>query len=241
MHRFIRIACDSASITSIVSKWLSAVKCYSGTRNWLFRLSRRIHFEQLAWCQRKWRALIFICLAFFGLCEFGLSVYGSCFFLERFSNHGQGHRQTSSEICTTFDAVSLSGPSWNRIRPDILLQIKRRKNQHFHPAASRCYNCCTDAAPVPEIMDNPSTILSFDITCSWVVNFTSLPLYPQDRVPYRFDRSLGAPRTGVNYVGKRNSFALTENSTLVVQPVCKSAYRLSYNISQLLFTSFEFW
>jgi hypothetical protein len=58
----------------------------------------------------------------FSLCEFGLSVYGSCFlppfpcmvhaFLpEHLSNHCQGLRRTSSQICTKFDAIPLSDPS----------------------------------------------------------------------------------------------------------------------------------
>jgi hypothetical protein len=42
----------------------------------------------------------------------------------------------SARVCrTTLDAVSLSDPSQNRIRPDTRLQIKGRKNQHVHSAA----------------------------------------------------------------------------------------------------------
>jgi hypothetical protein len=40
------------------------------------------------------------------------------FFLERLSNHCQGLYHTFSEICTDVDAVPLSDPSQNCIRPD---------------------------------------------------------------------------------------------------------------------------
>jgi hypothetical protein len=57
------------------------------------------------------------------------------FILERLSNHCQGLHRTTSEICSKFDAVCLSNPSRNRVRPDMKLQIKQCKNQHIHPAA----------------------------------------------------------------------------------------------------------
>jgi hypothetical protein len=56
------------------------------------------------------------CLAFFGLGEFGFSVYGSCFLPERFPNHYQGLRCTFSEICTKFNAHS---PFLRRARREI--------------------------------------------------------------------------------------------------------------------------
>jgi hypothetical protein len=57
------------------------------------------------------------------------------FFPKRLSNHCQSLRRPFSEICTTFDAVPLSDPSQNRIRPDTLLQIKLRKRHvKVHPA-----------------------------------------------------------------------------------------------------------
>jgi hypothetical protein len=55
--------------------------------------------------------------------------------LECLSNQCQGLRCTFSEICTKFDAIPLSNPSRNRIRPNMRLQIKRRKQSHIHPAA----------------------------------------------------------------------------------------------------------
>jgi hypothetical protein len=54
-------------------------------------------------------------------------------FPERLSNHCQGLCGTSSEICTKFDAVPLPDPQRNRIRPDIQLQIKGRKNYPIYP------------------------------------------------------------------------------------------------------------
>jgi hypothetical protein len=61
-----------------------AVKCHSSMWNWLFGLPGRILYGQSPWCQRKlWTynsmALLFTCLTFFGLGEFGRSMYGSCF------------------------------------------------------------------------------------------------------------------------------------------------------------------
>jgi hypothetical protein len=71
--------------------------------------------------------LLFTCLAFFGLGEFGLSVP------ERLSNHCQGLRRSFSEICTTFDAHSLI---LCRIYREIASgQIQNSKNQYLHPAA----------------------------------------------------------------------------------------------------------
>jgi hypothetical protein len=54
---------------------------------------------------------------------------------ERLFNHCKGLPFTFSETWTKFDAVPLSDPSRNRIRPDARLQIKGRKNNHTHPAA----------------------------------------------------------------------------------------------------------
>jgi hypothetical protein len=57
------------------------------------------------------------------------------FFPECLSNHCQGLCHTFTEICTKFDAVPLSHPSQNRIRPDTRLQIKGcKKNHHAHPS-----------------------------------------------------------------------------------------------------------
>jgi hypothetical protein len=43
--------------------------------------------------------------------------------------------QVNGLPCTKFDALPLSDPSRNRIKPDTRLQIKGRKNHHVHPAA----------------------------------------------------------------------------------------------------------
>jgi hypothetical protein len=55
------------------------VKSHGSMRNWLFGLPRRI--MPLMWkkIMSMLLTLLFTCLAFFGLSEFGLSVYGSCF------------------------------------------------------------------------------------------------------------------------------------------------------------------
>jgi hypothetical protein len=62
---------------------------------------------------------------FFGLGEFGLTVYGL--------------RRTFFEICTKFDAVPLSDPLRNRISPDTQLQIKGRKEGEYPPSCENVY------------------------------------------------------------------------------------------------------
>jgi hypothetical protein len=62
--------------------------------------------------------LLITCLVSFGLGEFELSITTYAFFLERLSNHCQGLLDTFSEMCTKFDAVPLSDPFQNHIRPD---------------------------------------------------------------------------------------------------------------------------
>jgi hypothetical protein len=69
------------------------------------------------------------------LASLDLPFTAQAFFPGRLSNHSQGLRPTSSEICTKFGVIPLSGPSGNRIRQDTRLQIKGHKNQHFHPVA----------------------------------------------------------------------------------------------------------
>jgi hypothetical protein len=73
--------------------------------------------------------LLFTCLAFFDLGEFGLFIYSSCL-----SNHCQDLRRSFPEICAKFDVVPLSDSTRILIRPDTRLQIKRRNNQQVHPA-----------------------------------------------------------------------------------------------------------
>jgi hypothetical protein len=55
-----------------------AIERLSSMRNWLFDPPRRILYEQSPWCQRKEMSmllnLLFTCLVFSGLGEFGLSV-----------------------------------------------------------------------------------------------------------------------------------------------------------------------
>jgi hypothetical protein len=71
---------------------------------------------------------LFTYLDFFSLGEFVRTVYGSCYLC-------QGLRHIFSEICTKFEAVPLSDPSRNRMRPDTRFQIKGRKYQHLDSAA----------------------------------------------------------------------------------------------------------
>jgi hypothetical protein len=81
--------------------------------------------------KEEWWAYSWLCSTpvspFFGLGEFGLSVYCLCFFSECLSNHCQGLRLTFPEICTKFEAVPLSDPSRNRVKPDTWLQKRGPK------------------------------------------------------------------------------------------------------------------
>jgi hypothetical protein len=62
------------------------------------------------------------------------------FFTERLSNQRQSLRRTVSEICTKCDAVPLSDPSRNGVRPDTRLQIRGLKNSARPPS---CVKFCT--------------------------------------------------------------------------------------------------
>jgi hypothetical protein len=124
-------------------------------------------------CQRKlwsysWIFFFSLFSPLFCLREFGFSIGTSCF-PERLYNHCQGLRLISSEKCTKFDAVPLSDPSPNRIRPDTRLEMKGRKegsststqlreNLYIDSqdmlvlsstVASRYYNCCTTSRTSP--------------------------------------------------------------------------------------------
>jgi hypothetical protein len=99
--------------------------------------------------------------------QFKHSCTAHAFFPERLSNNCQGLRCTSSEICTKFYDVPLSDPSWNRVRPDMRLEIKGRKistSTQLHEIlyidsqdvlvlssiiASSYYNYCTESSISP--------------------------------------------------------------------------------------------
>jgi hypothetical protein len=99
-----------------------AVNRHSSMRNWLFGLPVRILCEQFPWCQWKWWACSW--LSFSSVSSFSVTVsldfpcMAHAFFPKCLSNHFQGLRSTSSEICTKFDAVPMSDPLRNRIRLD---------------------------------------------------------------------------------------------------------------------------
>jgi hypothetical protein len=134
----------------------------SSMRNWLFGLlmSKKIMSMLLT--------LLFICLTFSDLGEFGLSVYGYAFFPEFLFNHHHGLRCIFPDICTKSDAVPLSDPLRICMRPDTWLQIKeckqiRTSTQLYEISytdfqdvlvlsstiASHYYNCCTDGSTGP--------------------------------------------------------------------------------------------
>jgi hypothetical protein len=122
--------------------------------------------------------LLFSCLSFF-LLSLGESLNFPCtsqaFFPERLSNHCQCLCRTFSEFSTKSNAVPLSDPSGNRVRPGTRLQIRGRKNQHIRTtwnfvhwlpryASTTIYGCIAQllavqiATPVPEIIDTTSTV-----------------------------------------------------------------------------------
>jgi hypothetical protein len=88
------------------------------------------------WCQRKLLEVSWLCSA--SVSPFSVSVsfpYKThSFFPERLCNHYHGLCRTFSEIWTKFDAVILSDPSRNLIRPNTRLQVEGHRNQHVHPA-----------------------------------------------------------------------------------------------------------
>jgi hypothetical protein len=113
------------------------VKRHSSMRNCLFGLPGETICYELPWYQRKW-ACSWIALQlsyFFSVCPepsmpFKLPCTAHAFFPERISNF--------FEICTKCNAIPLSDPSRNCIRPDTPLQMKRLKNQQFHAATCKC-------------------------------------------------------------------------------------------------------
>jgi hypothetical protein len=107
----------------------------SSMRNWLFGLPVRILCEKSPW----W---LFVCP---WLCSSSVSPFSISMSLdvpctahaslpERLFNHCQGLHRTFSETCTQFDAVRLSDPPWNRIRPNTRLKIKGRKKSTSPPS-----------------------------------------------------------------------------------------------------------
>jgi hypothetical protein len=139
------------------------------------------------------------------------------FFPERLSNLCQGFRRNITEIYTKFDAVPLSDPSQNRIRPDIRFQIKELKRNSISThlreilytdsqdmlvlsstVASRYHKCCTEgiASPgnygYPIVCYNRSETIVF-VTAVWTTSYTTQchdcgPLYRG--VIGSFDKSL---------------------------------------------------
>jgi hypothetical protein len=153
-----------------------AVKRHSSMRNGLFDLPGRSLCEQFPWCKKKWWACSWLCSSSVSPFSVSVSLDSPCtahaFFPYSSSNHCQGLCRTFPGICTTVVAAPSSDPSRNRIRPDILLQIKGLKDQDIHTAAwysgtltpKICYYCnlllirdittaVKMAAPVPEVKD----------------------------------------------------------------------------------------
>jgi hypothetical protein len=118
----------------------SLLKHHSSMWNWLFGLPGWILHEQFSWCKRKMdmtSALLLTCLTFsfsVGL-DFPCTIHA--FFPDRLPSHCQGLRGTSNEICTKLNAILLSGPSRNHIRPDRRLKINGRKKSAHPPSCTK--------------------------------------------------------------------------------------------------------
>jgi hypothetical protein len=121
-----------------ISQWYAGLVVWPAKTIYLWR----IHFMSKK-IMNTLLALLFSCLEFFGLDEFGLSTYGSCF-LSRLiiANHPSHVPEIGKKKKKKVDAASLSDPSRNHIRPDICLQTKGRKNP------TSCVKFC---APIPKI------------------------------------------------------------------------------------------
>jgi hypothetical protein len=123
------VRCRDATASSFVAKVRGevfahfqavAVKRLSIMQNWLFGLPGEILCKQPAWSQRSCWACYWLCSSPFSPISLSVSSDFLCtahaFFPEHLYNHLQGLRHTFSEICTKFNAHSLS-------------------HQHVHPAA----------------------------------------------------------------------------------------------------------
>jgi hypothetical protein len=133
--RVFNTACDSASVTSILSKGgLSILSSFretekigvrggrhSSMRNWLFGFARTNSLV----VKEEWWACSWLRSSPVSPFSVSVSLYFPCtacaFFPERLSNHCHGLHRTFSEICTKFDVSPLSNPSRNRIRLDTRL------------------------------------------------------------------------------------------------------------------------
>jgi hypothetical protein len=118
------------------------IKRHSSMRNWLFGLPGRILCEQSPWWTWFW--LCSLPVSPFSICPEQSMLYkrpcaAYTFFPEHLSNQCQSLRRTFAEICTKFDAYSLSDPSRNRIMPDARLQIKGHEKSARPP---KCLKCC---------------------------------------------------------------------------------------------------
>jgi hypothetical protein len=146
-------------------------KLHSSMRNWLFGLPGRILYEQPPCCQIKLWACSWLCSSLVTPLSLSTSFNFLCtahtFFPERLPNHRQSIRRIFSDICTNFDAVPLSDPSRNHLKPETRLQfgggrksalplsskILYTDSQHTQllsfAVASCYYNCRTNGKASP--------------------------------------------------------------------------------------------
>jgi hypothetical protein len=102
--------------------YTATIKHHSSMWNCPFGLPGRILCDQSPWCERKWWIICsWRCSSHLSPFSVSVSLDLPCmphaFFPERLSNHCQGLRHISSEICWNLMLfVCLSYPSRNRIR-----------------------------------------------------------------------------------------------------------------------------
>jgi hypothetical protein len=105
-------------------------------RDWLFGLPERILYEQSPWCLRKWRAFSWFCslpVSHFSVSvSFNFPCTAHTFFLEHCLIVATVSFTQFRRICTKFDAVPLTDPSWNDRSAILQHFVKLLSSANFH-------------------------------------------------------------------------------------------------------------
>jgi hypothetical protein len=176
------VHCHDATVTEVWAEVFAhfqivTVQHHSSMWNWLLAFQDEFFLKNPLDVKKKLWASSWLCSSPVSPFSVSESLDYPCmayaFFTEHLSNHCQGLRRTFSKICTKCDAIRLSDPSQNCVRPDIQLRVKGRSTQLceilytdtqdmlvlLSTVALCYYNCCTDGRPSPGNYGYP-------ITCS---------------------------------------------------------------------------
>jgi hypothetical protein len=156
----------------------AAVKRHSRMWNWLFGLPGRILSKHSPWFSKKIMnmllALLFTCLAFFGLGEFGLSVYGSLSFpnaclnivrvsVALFQRFAQNVMHIHCRIHCEIAPGQIHDSKWKDVKINMSTQLREILYTNSQDmlvlsctVASRYYNYCTDGGTSPGKLWIPS-------------------------------------------------------------------------------------